>query len=86
MPGTGQPSGAPLTLGSFTEVVSFGDNLSDMGACEPASSSTGSSAPPYIGGKFTINTATGTVWGQNVATRLGLLTTLAELGFGALTV
>ena len=83
VPGTGQPSGAPTTLGSFTAVVSFGDSLSDVGAYEPATSATGNGAPPYIGGKFTTNSATGTVWVQNVSTRLGLITTPAEVGFGA---
>lgn len=83
VPGTGQPSGAPTTPGSFTAVVSFGDSLSDVGAYTPATSATGNGAPPYVGGKFTTNSAAGTVWVENVATRLGLLTTAAEVGFGA---
>ncbi len=83
VPGTGQPSGAPTTQGSFTAVVSFGDSLSDVGAYAPATSATGDGAPPYIGGKFTTNGAAGTVWVENVATRLGLFVTPAEVGFGA---
>lgn len=80
--GSGQPSGAPTTLGTFSAVVSFGDSLSDVGAYSPATSATGNGAAPYIGGKFTTNSAAGTVWVENVATRLGLLTTAAEVGFG----
>ena len=86
VPGTGQPSGAPSTLGTFTAVVSFGDSLSDVGAYAPATSLTGNGQAPYFGGKFTTNGAGGTVWVENVATRLGLLVTPGEAGFGAASV
>ncbi len=86
VPGSGQPSGAPSTQGSFTAVVSFGDSLSDVGAYSPATSLSGAGAAPYFGGKFTTNGAGGTVWVENVATRLGLLTTPAEVGFGGTSV
>lgn len=81
VPGTGQPSGAPNTLGTFTAVVSFGDSLSDVGAYAPATSLTGNGQPPFFGGKFTTNSTAGTVWVENLATRLGLLVTPAEVGF-----
>jgi phospholipase/lecithinase/hemolysin len=62
-------------------VVSFGDSLSDLGTYTPATSVTGDGKPPYIGGKFTTNTDTATIWIQNVATTLGVLVTPAEVGF-----
>ena len=43
---------------------------------------TGNGVAPYIGGKFTTNSATGTIWVENLATTLGLLATPAEVGFG----
>ena len=82
VPGTGQPSGAPTTAGSFTAVVSFGDSLSDVGAYSPATSLAGNGTAPYFGGKFTTNGPGGTVWVENVATRLGIVTTAGEVGFG----
>lgn len=81
VPGSGAPAGAPTTKGTFTAVVSFGDSLSDIGAYAPATSLTGNGAPPFFGGKFTTNSATGTVWVENLATSLGLLVTPAEVGF-----
>ena len=84
--GSGQPSGAPTTAGSFTAVVSFGDSLSDVGAYAPATSLTGNGQAPYFGGKFTANSATAKVWVENVATRLGIVTTPAEVGFGTASV
>ena len=42
---------------------------------------TGTGAAPYMGGKFTTNSATGTVWVENLATSLGLPITPAEVGF-----
>ena len=86
VPGTGQPSGAPTTLGTFTAVVSFGDSLSDIGAYAPATSLTGNGQAPYFGGKFTANGSGGTVWVENVATRLGIVATVGEVGFGATSV
>ncbi|MCY7316563.1 MAG: SGNH/GDSL hydrolase family protein [Rubrivivax sp.] len=86
VPGSGQPAGAPATAGTFTAVVSFGDSLSDVGAYAPASSVTGNGQAPYFGGKFTINGADGTVWVENLSTRLGLLSTPAEVGFGSASV
>jgi phospholipase/lecithinase/hemolysin len=86
VPGSGSPAGAPTTQGSFTAVVSFGDSLSDVGTYTPATSVTGNGAAPYIGGKFTTNSATGTVWVENVAAALGLAITPAQVGFGATSV
>ncbi len=86
VPGSGSPSGAPTTQGSFTAVVAFGDSLSDVGTYTPATSATGNGAAPYIGGKFTTNTATSKVWVENVATTLGLAITPAQVGFGATSV
>ena len=81
VPGSGSASGAPTTKGSFTAVVSFGDSLSDVGAYTPATVIPGTNPPVYIGGKFTTNSATGTVWVENLATSLSLLVTPAEVGF-----
>ncbi len=92
VPGSGSPSGAPTTAGSFTAVVSFGDSLSDVGSYAPATSLVGGGAPPWFGGKFTTNDTTdgtptatplGKVWVENLAASLGLLVTPAEVGFGA---
>jgi phospholipase/lecithinase/hemolysin len=87
-PGSGSPSGAPTTKGSFTAIVSFGDSLSDLGAYTPATSATGNGAAPFLGGKFTTNLtdlATGNntarVWIENVAAELGIVITPAEVGF-----
>jgi phospholipase/lecithinase/hemolysin len=82
VPGSGSPSGAPATKGTFTAVVSFGDSLSDVGTYAPATSLAGNGTAPYLGGKFTTNGATGTVWVENLATSLGLAVTPAEVGFG----
>jgi outer membrane lipase/esterase len=81
VPGSGSPAGAPTTKGTFTAVVSFGDSLSDVGAYSPATSLAGNGTAPYFGGKFTTNSATGTVWVENIAASLGLLVTPAEVGF-----
>ena len=70
-------SGAP----TFKAVVVFGDSLSDVGAYAPATSATGNGQPPYVGGKFTTNSATGTVWVENIATALGLSITPYEVGY-----
>ena len=89
VPGSGSPSGAPTTKGSFTAVVSFGDSLSDVGAYAPATSLAGNGSAPYFGGRFTTNgavTATGTdtkIWVENIATTMGLAITPHEVGFGA---
>ena len=83
VPGSGSPSGAPTTKGSFSAVVSFGDSLSDVGAYSPATSLTGNGAAPYFGGKFTTNNGSvGTVWVENIATSLSLLVTPHQVGFG----
>lgn len=86
VPGTGQPAGAPTTRGTFTAVVSFGDSLSDVGAYSPATSLSGNGQAPYFGGKFTTNGAGGTVWVENVAATLGIVTTAAEVGFAGTSV
>src|SRR5262245_56693582 len=82
VPGSGSPSGPPATKGSFTSIVSFGDSLSDVGTYTPATSLAGNGTAPYLGGKFTTNSATGTVWVENLATSLGVAVTPAEVGFG----
>jgi phospholipase/lecithinase/hemolysin len=84
--GSGEPAGAPTTKGSFTAVVSFGDSLSDVGTYAPATSLTGNGAAPYFGGKFTANSATATIWVENLATTMGLVTTPAEVGFAGTSV
>jgi outer membrane lipase/esterase len=71
----------PTTRGNFSAVVSFGDSLSDLGAYAPATSLTGNGAAPYFGGKFTNNSATSTVWVENVAATLKLSISPAEVGF-----
>ena len=86
VPGSGSPSGAPSTKGTFTAVVSFGDSLSDVGTYAPATSLAGNGTAPYIGGKFTTNSATGTLWVENLATSIGLQVTPAQVGFGTTSV
>ena len=75
---------------SFTAVVSFGDSLSDVGTYAPATSLSGTGAPPFFGGKFTTNetgdgtpdkNALGKVWVENLASSLGINVTPAEVGF-----
>jgi phospholipase/lecithinase/hemolysin len=84
VPGSGSPSGAPSTQGTFSAVVSFGDSLSDIGTYAPATSLAGDGTAPYFGGKFTTNSdgATDPIWVQNLATTLGVIVTPAEVGFG----
>ncbi|WP_284615715.1 SGNH/GDSL hydrolase family protein [Aquabacterium humicola] len=84
VPGTTPTAGAPTTKGNFTALVSFGDSLSDIGAYAPATSLTGNGQAPYFGGKFTTNGSgtAGTVWVENLAAKMGLLVTPAEVGFG----
>ena len=95
VPGSGSPSGAPTTKGSFTSIVSFGDSLSDVGTYRPATSLAGDGTPPYFGGKFTTNetsngqpdaNALGKIWLENIASSLGVIVTPAEVGFGAASV
>jgi outer membrane lipase/esterase len=82
VPGSGSPSGAPTTPGNFTSVVSFGDSLSDVGTYAPATSLAGDGTAPFFGGRFTTNSAAGTVWVENIAATLGIPLTPAEVGFG----
>jgi outer membrane lipase/esterase len=86
--GGGTDSGAPTSTADslnakrvFTSVVSFGDSLSDVGTYTPATLYPGSNPPFYLGGKFTTNSATSTIWVENVAASLGLTVTPAEVGF-----
>jgi phospholipase/lecithinase/hemolysin len=90
VPGSGSPSGAPTTPGTFTAVVSFGDSLSDIGTYSSAASLAGDGTAPFFGGKFTTNDTTdgtptatplGKVWVENLAATLGLVVTPAEVGF-----
>ncbi len=86
VPGSGEPSGAPTTRGTFTALVTFGDSLSDLGAYAPATSLTGNGAAPYFGGKFTANAAVAKVWVENLATTMGVLVTPGEVGFAGTSV
>ncbi len=86
VPGSGEPSGAPTTKGTFTALVTFGDSLSDLGAYAPATSLTGNGAAPYFGGKFTANAVGANVWVENLATTMGLLVTPGEVGFAGTSV
>jgi phospholipase/lecithinase/hemolysin len=82
VPGSGSPAGAPTERGSFTRIVSFGDSLSDVGTYTPATSANGNGTPPFIGGKFTTNSPTSSIWVENLAAQLSLVITPAEVGFG----
>jgi outer membrane lipase/esterase len=95
VPGSGSPSGAPTTMGSFTAIVSFGDSLSDVGSYAPATSLAGDGSAPFFGGRFTTNDTTtgaptatplGKVWVENLAASLGLVVTPAEVGFAGTSV
>lgn len=72
----------PTTPGAFTTIVSFGDSLSDAGTYAPATSVTGDGQPPYIGGRFTNNSATSRVWVEHLAADLSIPATPAVVGFG----
>lgn len=86
VPGSGSPAGAPTTKGAFTSVVSFGDSLSDAGTYAPATSFAGNGTAPFMGGRFTNNSETASVWVENLAKSLGLITTVAEIGFAGTSV
>jgi outer membrane lipase/esterase len=91
VPGAGGPSGAPTSRGNFAAIVSFGTSASDLGTYAPATSVTGDGRPPFFGGKFTTNSASGTVWVENLAAQLStpaapLLVTPAEIGFNGVSV
>ena len=53
-------------------MVSSGDSLSDVGTYTPATPIPNTTPQAYFGGKFTTNSATGTVWVENLAASLGL--------------
>ncbi len=80
-PTTDTTSSALNARRPFTSVVSFGDSLSDVGTYTPATAIPGSSPPIYLGGKFTTNSATSKIWVENVAARLGLMVTPAQVGW-----
>jgi outer membrane lipase/esterase len=95
VPGTGSPSGAPTTKGSFTAIVSFGDSLSDVGTYYPATSLANNNQPPFFGGKFTTNETSnggpdanplGKIWVENLAASLGITITPAQEGFNGVSV
>lgn len=86
VPGSGSPAGAPTTKGTFTSVVSFGDSLSDAGTYAPATSFAGNGTAPFMGGRFTNNSETASVWVENLAKSMGLITTVAEIGFAGTSV
>ncbi len=81
VPGSGATTGGPTAKGTFTAVVSFGDSLSDLGTYTPATAIPNTNPQLYFGGKFTTNSATSTVWVENIATSLGVIITPAEVGF-----
>jgi phospholipase/lecithinase/hemolysin len=66
---------------TFTSVVSFGDSLSDVGTYTPATAIPGTSPTVFLGGRFTTNSPTSTIWVENIASKLGLTLTPAEVGF-----
>jgi phospholipase/lecithinase/hemolysin len=85
--GSSGPESATSTTASragrnITAVISFGDSLSDAGTYTPATAIPGTNPPIYLGGKFTTNSPTGTIWIEDVAAALGLVVTPAEVGFG----
>ncbi len=86
VPGSGAPTGGPTTKGTFSAVVSFGDSLSDLGTYTPATAIPNTDPQLYFGGKFTTNSATSTVWVENVAASLGLSITPAEVGYAGVSV
>jgi hypothetical protein len=57
VPGSVGTAGGPSTKGAFASVVSFGDSLSDLGTCEPATALAGGGAPPCIGREFTTSSS-----------------------------
>ncbi len=95
VPGSSLPTGGPTTPGSFTNIISFGDSLSDLGTYAPATAIPGAPAGSYFGGRFTTNlnnlstlANTGKVWVEELATSLSTATvpivvTPAAMGFGA---
>ncbi|MBS0435913.1 MAG: SGNH/GDSL hydrolase family protein [Proteobacteria bacterium] len=95
VPGSSLPTGGPTTPGSFTNIISFGDSLSDLGTYAPATAIPGAPAGSYFGGRFTTNlnnlstlANTGKVWVEELATSLSTATvpivvTPASMGFGA---
>jgi phospholipase/lecithinase/hemolysin len=78
------PVGGPTTKANFVSVVSFGDSLSDAGTYTPATSVTANGLAPYIGGKFTTNSATANIWVESLAASLGLVITPHEVGFAGI--
>jgi phospholipase/lecithinase/hemolysin len=54
--------------GSYTQIVAFGDSLTDVGDVYLAKNGTYPVAPPYAPGRFT----DGPVWLEQLASRLGL--------------
>lgn len=93
VPGSSLPTGGPTTPGAFTNIVSFGDSLSDLGTYAPATAIPGAPAGSYFGGRFTTNlndlgtlANTGKVWIEELATTLStptapIVVTPASMGF-----
>jgi phospholipase/lecithinase/hemolysin len=91
--GSELPSGGPSTPGSFTNIISFGDSLSDVGTYTPATAIPNITPPAYFGGRFTTNlndlatlANTGKIWVEDLATALStptapIIVTPAEVGF-----
>jgi phospholipase/lecithinase/hemolysin len=58
----------PVRAVAFTEIVAFGDSLSDTGNVFTATANTFPASPPYFNGRF----SNGPVWLEILAARLGL--------------
>lgn len=95
VPGSGVPSGAPTTKGTFTSVVMFGDSLSDGGTYTPAAKLPAAAGGAYFGGKFTNNGLSASVlgnpskvWVELLASSIGsgIALTPGMIGFGTTTV
>lgn len=63
-------------MASYSEVVFFGDSLSDTGNLYAATGGAIPASPPYYNGQF----SNGPVWSQDFASRLGLSATPSFLG------
>jgi hypothetical protein len=57
-----------VQAGQFTQIVAFGDSLTDVGDVYLSTNGTFPAAPPYAAGRFT----DGLVWVEQLASRLGL--------------
>lgn len=94
VPGSTLPAGGPTTPGTFTNIISFGDSLSDLGTYAPATAIPNAPVGSYFGGRFTTNlndlatlANTGKVWVEELAASMStptqpIIVTPAAMGFG----